>query len=103
MKKEQANVYLSKMKDKIDMGLYDKDLSLPFMSRKLFYANIKSIVNEKLRTRGTPLLSSTEIDTILSDMKEAAVLTTAIFLEAGIMEKTVDGYKVSEKIKSKLK
>lgn len=95
MKKEQAQVFLSKMKEKIYEGEFDDKLNLPFMSRKLFYSSLKDKVNKKLETGTTPLLSENEILDILNDVRETAVITAALFIETGIIKKTEDGYSVN--------
>jgi len=97
MKNEQSKVFLSKIREKIFNGEFDEYV-MPFVSRELIYASIKARIDKKLETGATPILSDTEIKEALKDTKEIAAITYALFLNAGIIEKTDDGPIVSKTI-----
>jgi hypothetical protein len=90
-------VFLNRMKIKIENGEYDQFFTVPFMSRKLFFANIKDKMEHRLETGGTPVMSDIEIKTILEEMKEAAGSTFYLLVKHGILEKKDDGYELTPK------
>ena len=88
---EQSKVFLTKMQEKVKSGAYDKEITIPFMSRNSVYIAMKARVDKKLETGATPLLSEAEIVEAVKDAKEVAVITAEIFLKIGLIEKTDDG------------
>lgn len=97
MNTESAQVFLNKIKDKIGKGVYDKELTVPFMKRESIYASIKARVTKKLETGATPLLSDAEIKDAIKDAKEVAAISLEIFSKIGILEKTEAGWIVTPK------
>lgn len=97
MNSESAQVFLNKIKDKIGKGVYDKELTVPFMKRESIYASIKARVIKKLETGATPLLSDAEIKDAIKDAKEVAAISLELFSKIGILQKTEDGWIVTEK------
>ena len=73
------------------------------MSRDLLRSSFQARMNKKIETNSTPLLSSTEIEDAIKDVKEIAVSAAAIFLEVGILENTEEGTHLSERWKKYLK
>jgi len=103
MNTESAQVFLNKIKDKIGKGVYDKELTVPFMKRESIYASIKARVTKKLETGATPLLSDAEIKEAIKDAKEVAAISLEIFSKVGILEKTEEGWIVTPKGEKLLK
>lgn len=97
MNTESAQVFLNKIKDQIGKGVYDKELTVPFMKRESIYASIKARVTKKLETGATPLLSDAEIKDAIKDAKEVAAISLEIFSKIGILEKTAEGWIVTPK------
>lgn len=95
---EQANVFLTKMSEKVNNGEYDNYLTIPFLSRKLLISSFKARINKKIETNATPLLSDVEIIDSINDAKEVATATAKIFLELGLLKETENGIEVSEKL-----
>ena len=100
---DERKLFLDEMYDKIFNGEYDKEMTIPFMTKNLVYAAIKSKINKKIEVGGTPILTKSEIKDALRDAKETAVAIVSIFLNNGILEKTEDGYKLSEVMRKHLK
>jgi hypothetical protein len=91
-------VFLNRMKIKIENGEYDQFMTLPFMTKKLFFANIKNRMEHRLETGGTPVMSDIEIKAVIDDMKETAGATFYLLVKHGILEKTDEGkYELSKK------
>lgn len=97
MNTESAQVFLNKIKDKIGKGVYDKELTVPFMKRESIYASIKARVTKKLETGATPLLSDAEIKDAIKDAKEVAAISLELFSKIGILQKTEEGWIVTPK------
>jgi len=97
MKNESAQVFLNKIKDQIGKGIYDKELTVPFMKRESIYASIKARVIKKLETGATPLLSDGEIKDVIKDAKEVAAISLELFSKIGILQKTEEGWIVTPK------
>ena len=89
-------VFLNRMKIKIENGEYDQFLTLPFMTKKLFYANIKNKMEHRLETGGTPVMSDAEIMDTIKEIKETAGVTFYLLVKHGILEKRDDGYELSK-------
>jgi len=92
---ESTQVFLKKIKEKIAKGDFDNDISVPFTNKQLVYASIKSRIDKKIETGGTPLLSDTEIREAIKDTKEVAAITFEIFKKTGIIVKTEEGWDLS--------
>lgn len=103
MNQGKANIFLKKIDERIDLGEFDNDLNIPFASRKLLKALIKSKMDKKVKTNATPILSENNIMDCIKEVKETAVTTVALFLEIGILEKVDGEYKVNEKWENFLK
>lgn len=97
MSQEKANVFLGKINLRIDAGEFDKVLNVPFASRRLLKALIKSKMDKKVETNATPILSENNIEECVQEVRETAAFTVAVFLETGIMEKVGNEYKVVDK------
>ena len=94
---ESKDVFLTEMKNKINAGMYDDQLTLPFMTRKLMIATLEGKIKKRLESGGTPMLTETEVKTLIEDMKEASGSAFHLFVEYGILEKTEEGYQLSAK------
>jgi hypothetical protein len=94
---ESKDVFLSNIKKKIDEGGFDKEFTIPFMTRKLMYAAIKGKIQKLLDTGGTPMLSDAEVKTVLEEMKEASGSAFYLFVTYGILEETKSGYQLTAK------
>jgi hypothetical protein len=91
MNNESAQVFLNKVKEKINKGDYDSEITVPFMSKATVFNSIKARVDRKLETGGTPLLNDAEIKDAIKDAKELAATSFFIFQKLGIMEKNDAG------------
>ena len=94
---ESKDVFLTEMKAKINAGMYDDQLTLPFMTRKLMIATLEGKIKKRLESGGTPMLTDTEVKTLIEDMKEASGSAFYLFVQYGILEKTEQGYQLSAK------
>lgn len=103
MKKLNDNVFLNKMIQKIKNGEYDEQFIYPFMTRELLFNAIKSRLDKKISTGGTPILNDSEVKECISDTKETAINIIAVYLKLGFMEKTSSGYQFTKKWNSAIK
>lgn len=92
---EQGKIFLKNIDERIQNGEFDKSVSL-FVSKKLIYSSIKARVLKREKTGATPILTDVEIKEAIKDAKEIGMQTAKIFLEKGIIQKTEEGYKISE-------
>lgn len=95
--KENNNVFLVKISEKIKQGDFDSYLTIPFMTRELLLLTIKSKFNKRVETGGTPILSDHEIQDCILQVKETAAITCALFEKFGFLQRTSEGYKLSKK------
>ena len=91
------NVFLTRIIDKIKLGDYDQYLTLPFMTRELLLTSLKAKFERRLETGGTPILSDDEIQDCILQAKETAAMTCSIFAKFGFVERTEDGFKLTDK------
>ena len=97
-------VFLKNMQNKIDKGEYDKYFKIPFMTKKLFFASLKSRIERRIEKGGTPILTDAEINESIEDVREAAGSTFGVLLHHKILEKTEDEtYQISRKGKLALR
>jgi len=94
---ESKDVFLTEMKNKINAGTYDDQLTLPFMTRKLMIATLEGKIKKRLESGGTPMLTDAEINNMIEDIKEASGSAFYLFVQYGILEKTEKGYQLSAK------
>lgn len=103
MKTINNNVFLNKIYQKIKAGEFDNYLNIPFMTKELLYECIKNKIERKIETGSTPILSDNEVKDCLSEVKETAVNIFAVYLKIGFIEKTENGYEMTEKMQLALK
>lgn len=96
MKQETAEIFLSRVNDRINRGEFDEKLNIPFASKKLLRSVVKSKMSKKVESGATPVFSDIELNECVEEVRETAVTIAAIFLETEILEKTDKGIKVSE-------
>lgn len=92
MKTFNNEVFLSKIGQRIKNGDFDVYLTLPLMTRELLYLSIKSRINKKIDTGGTPVLSDVEIKDCLAEVKETAATMIALYLKLGFIKRTEEGF-----------
>jgi hypothetical protein len=97
MKTVNNDVFLSKISQRIKNGDFDTYLTLPFMTRHLLHITIKSKLDKKLETGGTPILSDNEIKDCLADVKETALNIILCYIKNGFMVRTETGLEFTEK------
>ena len=97
MEKTNNQVFLTKIFQKIKDGDFDKFLTLPFMTKELFFSTLKARILKKIVTGGTPILNDAEVKDCLQETKETAVNTLITFLKEGLIVRTVDGFEMTEK------
>jgi len=83
---EKGKIVLARINARIDNGEFDGEFNLPFMSKKMFKKLINHKIDKEVSEGGNPVLSNTDIKTILEDLRETARETFRIFLENGILE-----------------
>ena len=66
MSQEQADIFLGRLMGRIDKGEFDKRLEIPFASKKLLKAVVKSKIDKKLETGATPILSENNLGSWIS-------------------------------------
>ncbi len=86
MSQEKADIFLSRINDRINRGEFDKDLEIPFASKKMLKSLVKAKMNKKVETGATPILSENDLAECVRDIRETAVFTAAVFLEVGILQ-----------------
>lgn len=96
MSQETADIFLSRINDRINRGEFDDKLNIPFASRKLMKTVVEAKMAKKVETGATPVFSDTELNECVEEVRETAASTAAIFLEIGLLEKGDEGLKVSE-------
>lgn len=105
-KKEKAKIFLERILDRIDRGEFDKDLEIPFASRKLLKSLVESKMNKKIETNSTPVLSDNDLDECVKEVRETAAETAAVFMKIGILQENDAGetprYQVSKEWESLL-
>ena len=97
MENPNNKVFLNKITQRIKDGDFDKYLTLPFMTKELFYTTIKDNIDKKINTGGTPILSDTEVKACLEETKRTAVSTFALFIKEGMIIRTEEGYELTPK------
>lgn len=97
------SVFLHKIIEKIKKGDYDEYLTIPFMDKELLISTIKVKITKKIAKNTTPILTDSEIQACIQEVKDTALEICKIYLKIGIVEKTEDGYKISKKGKLALK
>lgn len=92
-----SEIFLQKIKKKINNGEYKDYMDLPFMSNEKLYNAIEKNIKEKDLHNQTPILSEKEIIEMIKDMREAAGSAFYLFLKHGFLEPTDNGYQLSQK------
>lgn len=95
--KDNNNVFLTKIAEKIKRGDYDKHINLPFMTQELVLTCIKIKFARKIESGGTPVLNDAEVKDCINQARETAAVTYGIFEKYGIIERTEEGYKITPK------
>ena len=95
--KDNNNVFLTKIAEKLKRGDFDKYLTIPFMTQELILASIKVKFARKIESGGTPVLNDAEVKDCILQAKETAATTCAIFAKFGFIERTEEGFKITEK------
>ena len=101
--KKSENVFLTKISEQLANGVYDKYLTIPFMSKNLVYACIKEKLENKITSGGTPILNDGEIMMCVNEAKETAVETYALFGRVGMFKEGLDGKEISQLAKLSIK
>ncbi|MEG1008944.1 MAG: hypothetical protein RSE41_07665 [Clostridia bacterium] len=94
---DAPKLFLTREKGKIRRGEYDKFLTVPFASKALLFAVMCEEVEKRIKKHINPLLSEEDILNCIETTKIVAASTAGIFLKTGILEKTEEGIKLSEK------
>ena len=103
MNNPNNSVFLHKISEKIKRGDYDKYFTIPFMTKELLITSIKVKLTKKIAKNTTPILTDSEVMICIQEVKETAIEVFLAYLKNGIIEKTEDGYKISDKGKIALK
>ncbi|MFA5153528.1 MAG: hypothetical protein WC554_13270 [Clostridia bacterium] len=94
---DNNNVFLAKITEKLKRGDFDKYLTIPFMTKELLLISIKAKFARKLESGGTPVLNDAEVKDCIIQAKETAAITCAIFSKFGFIERTDDGFRLTDK------
>jgi len=87
---ESKDVYLTGIKQRIRDGEFDEYLSIPFANKESLIKIIEGKIKQKLIKDATPVLTDTELMTVIVDMREGAVGFYGIMLKYGFFEKYID-------------
>lgn len=91
MKQEKVKIILDRIMERIDNGEFDKDLKIPFASKKMLKGLVESKMDIKLETNSTPILSDNDLDECVKEVRETAAHTASIFVKKGILVPDEDG------------
>jgi len=101
---ENQNVFIVKVHQRINEGMYDHLLTKPFMTRELLFYSIKTKFDTRVESGGTPILSDAEIKDAISAATETVGYTTSLFLKHKILIIGKDGkYEFSDIAKRALR
>ena len=89
--KKNAELVLEQILDRIDKGEFDRELDIPFASRKLLKSVVISKMEKKLQTHATPMISESNLYDYIREVKETALETLQLFLNSGILEEDEEG------------
>jgi len=103
MKSINNMVFLNKIKERIDQGDFDTYFTIPFMTRELLFSTIKTRIDRKLNTGGTPLLSDNEVKDCLNEVKETASNIFSTYYELGFINITENGVELTDEGKLAIK
>lgn len=95
--------FLNKIQKQIKRGEYDEYLTIPFMSKALLYSTIKAEYEARHAESGVLLLTAAEIKYAIETTKITGAEVFKLFVDSGILEKSVDGYQMSKKGKLALR
>ena len=95
--KENNNVFLTKIAEKLKRGDFDKHLTIPFMTQELILTSIKAKFARKIESGGTPVLNDAEVKDCIMQAKETAAVTCSIFAQFGFVERTEEGFSLTPK------
>jgi hypothetical protein len=96
---EKIKIILDGINEKIDSGIWDSDLNLPFTSRKMLKIVVEKRMNTKIQTKSNPIFSDNEIKDCVNEVRETAVVIASLFLKNGILEKTDNGLDIGHVMK----
>ena len=91
MSENKPQIFLDRVLDRITDGEFDEHLQVPFASRKMLRVLVTKKMELKVESGSTPVISDNEIYEMIADVRETAVFTTAVFLEAGILQQNDKG------------
>ena len=94
---EPVMMFLTRIKGKIKRGEYSQYLTLPLASKELLYAIIEEKVESRLEEGVNPLLTDKDIMECVQCTLTTAVELVNLYLTVGILEKTENGYDLTEK------
>lgn len=90
-------VFLHLISEKIMEGDYDKYFTIPFMSKELLISTIKNKLDKKIAKSVTPMLTDSEVILCINEVKETAANVFMLYLNEGFIEKTEEGYDLTNK------
>ena len=94
---EAKDVFIEKIIARIDTGEFDAQFTLPFMTKKLMKAVVRGKINKRAENGSAPVLNDADLKTIIEEMKEGAGSAFYLFVTYGILEKTEEGYQLTNK------
>ena len=97
------SVFLTKITEKIRQGEYDRFLTIPFMTRQLLIDTIAARLARRVAKGMTPILLDSDVMLCVGEVKYTAVEVFATFMKNGFIERTEDGYEVTDKARLALK
>ena len=96
MKNINGEVFLTKILERIKNGDFDVYLNVPFQTRELLFASLKSKMAKKISIWGSAVLSDSEVRECLKESEDTALATIGLYFDLGFIEKTEDGINVTE-------
>lgn len=103
MDKTTQSVFFHKISEKINNGDYDQHMTIPFMSRSTLIAAIKQRLSKKIEKNMTPILTDQEVLMCVTTAKELAATMFAMYVKLGFIERTEEGFDVTERGKLAVK
>jgi len=96
MKNANGEVFLSKISQRINNGDFDVYLTVPFQTKELLFASIKTRLVNKILAAGSAVLTDHEIRECIKESENSALDIIGLYFKLGFIEKTEDGINITE-------
>jgi len=103
MENEKVKIILARLMERIDMGEWENQLTIPFASKKLLKSIVRTKMNKKIETGGNPMFTDMDMLSCVNETKETALIIAALFIKNGILGQTDNGIVLGEMSKTLFK